>query len=197
MKAVTAWLAGKPGVGTSSFLLWVPCAEVVQEKAPNALISWSSSCEGEQSSHLKLNLRQLCFLCWEGRKESQPYGCHQGCSLPSVSASLLAPCPPSGPACFPPSSSHSHTLFCWLQLPSDPSVQEFSCLMLQEVSWFLEILGFCRVGKLNQLRGPSQGQGITKLLGNLKPKTPFILLKQDPRKQLIWRGNGTKKASKA
>lgn len=87
----------------------------------------------------------------------------------------MAPCPPSRPACFSPSSSHSHTPFRWLQLPSDPSVQEFSCLMLQEVSQFLGILGFCRVGKLNQLRGPCKGQGITQLLENLQPKTCFIL----------------------
>lgn len=56
--------------------------------------------------------------------------------------------------------------------------------MLQELSQFLEILDFCRVGKLNQLRG----QGITELLGNLYPKTHFILLKQGPGKQLIWEG---------
>lgn len=106
----------------------------------------------------------------------------------------MALCPLSRPACFPPSSSHSHTPFRWLQLPSDPSVQEFSCLMLQEVSQILEILGFC---KLNQLRGPCLGQGITKLLGNLQPKTCFILLKQGPGKQLqpIWWEKGTKKAS--
>lgn len=151
-----------------------------QEKTPNALISCGSSCEGEQSSHLKLNLCQLCFLCWEGRKETQPYG--------EASKVVLSPVaqPAGWPACFPPSSSHSHAPFRWLQLPSDPSVQEFSCLMLQELSQFLEILDFCRVGKLNQLRG----QGITELLGNLQPKTDFILLKQGPGKQLIWGGKG-------
>lgn len=123
LKAVTAWLAGKPGVGTSSFPPWVLCAEVAQEKAPTALISCGSSCDGEQSSHLRLNLCQLCFPCWDGRKETQPYGEATRVALSPVSqpagwlhahrAGQLASLPPAPTPTLPSAGCSSpQTLLC-------------------------------------------------------------------------------------